>query len=215
MYRSFGKRIFDLIIVVPSIILASPLFILLVILVRVFIGSPVFFTQLRPGYKGKPFTIIKFRTMTNARDRDGKLLPDAHRLVPFGMFLRKTRLDELPEVINVLKGEMSLVGPRPLLMEYLTNYSKEQARRHDVLPGVTGLAQISGGQAMRFSERMKIDLYYVDHLSVWMDLQILFLTIAKLFISRISDNPGTDISEIDDIGLHPDSTVRRHLAGKK
>ena len=153
----------------------------LVLLVRKKLGSPVFFIQVRPGLHGKPFRMIKFRTMTDQRDEHGDLLPDAIRLTRFGQFIRSTSLDELPELWNVLKGEMSLVGPRPLLMEYMPLYSQEQARRHDVRPGITGWAQINGRNALGWDDRFKLDVWYVTHQTVWLDLKILFLTVRKVF----------------------------------
>jgi len=151
------------------------------LLVRVKIGTPIFFTQSRPGLHGNAFTMIKFRTMTNARGADGSLLPDAERLTRFGRFLRATSLDELPELWNVLKGEMSLVGPRPLLIEYLPLYSPEQARRHDVRPGITGWAQVNGRNAISWDEKFKLDVWYVDHQSFWLDMKILLLTVRRVF----------------------------------
>jgi lipopolysaccharide/colanic/teichoic acid biosynthesis glycosyltransferase len=175
------KRLFDFSISFAALLLLSPIFLLLAFLVRVKIGSPIFFTQTRPGLHGKAFTMIKFRTMTNARGADGALLPDAERLTRFGRFLRATSLDELPELWNVLKGDMSLVGPRPLLMDYLPLYSPEQARRHDVRPGITGWAQVNGRNAISWDEKFKLDVWYVDHQSFWLDLKILFLTVKRVF----------------------------------
>lgn len=173
------KRLFDYLFTIPSVILFFPIFILLFLLVRMSIGSPVFFTQLRPGLNGKVFTLYKFRTMGDIRDHEGNLLPDALRLLPFGRFLRNYSLDELPEFINVLKGEMSLVGPRPLLVEYLERYTHEQARRHEVRPGITGWAQVNGRNALSWEEKFKLDVWYVDNHTLWLDLKILFLTIWK------------------------------------
>lgn len=164
-----------------ALVFLSPVLLLLTALVFIRIGSPVFFTQVRPGLHGKPFTIYKFRTMTNNRDADGNLLPDADRLVAFGQFLRSTSLDELPELLNVLKGDMSLVGPRPLLMEYLDRYTSEQARRHEVRPGITGWAQINGRNAITWGEKFVLDVWYVDHCSFWLDVKILLLTVWKVF----------------------------------
>jgi len=175
MYR--GKRLFDLTLTIPALILLSPVIGLLAGLVRLKLGNPVLFRQQRPGLHGKPFTLYKFRTMTGARDADGNLLPDADRLTPFGRFLRRTSLDELPELLNVLRGDMSLVGPRPLLMEYLDRYTPEQARRHEVRPGITGWAQINGRNALSWEEKFELDVWYVDNLSLWLDLKILVLTI--------------------------------------
>jgi sugar transferase EpsL len=149
--------------------------------VRVKLGSPVLFRQRRPGLNGHPFTLMKFRTMTTARDEAGRLLPDSQRLTGFGKFLRATSLDELPELFNVLRGEMSLVGPRPLLMEYLDRYTLEQARRHQVKPGLTGWAQINGRNALAWEDKFKLDVYYVDRVSLWLDLSILLRTFVQLF----------------------------------
>jgi lipopolysaccharide/colanic/teichoic acid biosynthesis glycosyltransferase len=162
-------------------ILLIPL-IVIGILVRIILGSPIIFSQVRPGKKSTLFKMYKFRSMTDARDSDGKLLPDAQRLTKFGLFLRKTSLDELPELINVLKGEMSLVGPRPLLVEYLPLYSTEQARRHEVRPGITGWAQINGRNAISWEEKFKLDIWYVDNQSFSLDIRILFLTIRKVLV---------------------------------
>ena len=165
-----------------ALLLLSPLLLILMVLVRLKLGSPIFFTQVRPGLHGKPFKMIKFRTMTDARDADGNLLPDNIRLTAFGRFLRSTSLDELPELWNVLKGDMSLVGPRPLLMEYLPLYTPEQARRHQARPGITGWAQINGRNAISWEEKFKLDVWYVDNQSFWLDLKILALTIKKVFV---------------------------------
>lgn len=175
------KRYFDLLASLTALVLLLPVFLLLALLIAVSIGPPVFFTQKRPGLHGNAFTIIKFRTMTNLRSSDGALLPDAERLPRFGRFLRSTSLDELPELWNVLKGEMSLVGPRPLLMEYLALYSPEQARRHNVLPGITGWAQVNGRNTISWDKKFKLDVWYVDHQSFWLDIKILFLTVMRVF----------------------------------
>lgn len=176
------KRFLDISAAFFGLILLSPLILLLIILIRMKLGSPICFTQIRPGLKGKPFKIIKFRTMTDTRDVDGRLLPDSVRLTTFGRFLRSTSLDELPELWNVLKGDMSLVGPRPLLMEYLTYYSPEQARRHEVRPGITGWAQINGRNAISWEEKFKLDVWYVDNQTFLLDLKILILTVKKVFV---------------------------------
>ncbi|SKA89392.1 Sugar transferase involved in LPS biosynthesis (colanic, teichoic acid) [Thiothrix eikelboomii] len=176
------KRILDLSATLFGLILLAPIILILAILIRLKLGSPVFFTQTRPGLHAKPFKMVKFRTMTDARDAAGNLLPDNIRLTAFGRFLRSTSLDELPELWNVLKGEMSLVGPRPLLMEYLPLYSTEQARRHEVRPGITGWAQINGRNAISWEEKFKLDVWYVDNQSFWLDLKILVLTIKKVFV---------------------------------
>lgn len=176
------KRLFDLAVsTLALLVLALPLLVL-IWLVRRKLGSPVFFRQVRPGLNGLPFEMVKFRTMTDARGPDGLLLPDAVRLTPFGRFLRSTSLDELPELWNVLKGDMSLVGPRPLLMEYLPLYSPEQARRHAVRPGVTGWAQVNGRNAISWDEKFALDVWYVDHQSLWLDIKILWLTVKKVLV---------------------------------
>ncbi len=176
------KRLFDLLLSIGLLLaLALPL-LLLWALVRRKLGSPVLFRQVRPGLHGRPFMMVKFRTMTDERGADGELLPDAQRLTSFGRFLRATSLDELPELWNVLRGEMSLVGPRPLLMEYLPLYSPEQARRHEVRPGITGWAQVNGRNALSWEERFKLDVWYVDHRSLWLDLCILWMTVRKVIV---------------------------------
>ena len=174
------KRLMDVTVSLATLLLLSPLLLALALLVRVKLGSPVFFRQVRPGLHGRPFELIKFRTMTDARDASGALLPDAERLTPFGCFLRSTSLDELPELWNVLRGEMSLVGPRPLLMEYLERYTPFQARRHEVRPGITGLAQIRGRNALGWEEKFALDVYYVDNHTLWLDVRILWLTLLKV-----------------------------------
>jgi sugar transferase EpsL len=180
MIRDLSKRCVDLLIVISGSILLCPLMLILAILVKFKLGSPVLFKQQRPGFKGKPFMMRKFRTMTDEKDGDGRLLSDGDRLTPFGQFLRSSSLDELPELFNVLTGDMSLVGPRPLLMQYLERYNSEQARRHDVKPGITGWAQINGRNAIAWEEKFKLDIWYVDNQSLWLDLKILFLTVWKV-----------------------------------
>jgi sugar transferase EpsL len=177
----FSKRLFDIFFSLLAIILFSPILLLIAILVRLLIGSPVLFTQQRPGYKGTPFFIYKFRTMTNRRDSNGNLLPDAERLTRLGHFLRNLSLDELPELFNILRGEMSFVGPRPLLMQYLPLYSKEQARRHDVIPGLTGWAQVNGRNTLTWPDKFNYDIWYVDHWSFWLDIRIILMTVFKVF----------------------------------
>jgi sugar transferase EpsL len=178
MYR--GKRFFDVLLAVPAVMLLSPVLLVLAILVRVKLGAPVLFRQQRPGLHGELFEILKFRTMTDTRDEAGHLLPDAERMHPFGRFLRQVSLDELPELFNVIRGDMSLIGPRPLMPQYLERYSPEQMRRHDVLPGITGWAQINGRNAISWEEKFALDLYYVDHVSLGLDLHILMITILKV-----------------------------------
>jgi len=177
---AFVKRLFDLILVIPSLVLISPLMGALGVLVWISMGRPIFFSQERPGKGGKPFVIYKFRTMLDKRDGSGDLLKDDARLTRIGRFLRSTSLDELPELFNVLKGEMSLVGPRPLLMQYLDRYTPEQARRHEVKPGLTGWAQVNGRNAITWEDKFKLDVWYVDHHSLWLDLNILWMTVLKV-----------------------------------
>lgn len=180
----FFKRLFDIIASASGLIFLSPVFLILIYLIRKNLGEPVFFTQERPGKDGKPFKMIKFRSMRDAVDQDGNPLPDSERLTPFGKKLRATSLDELPELWNVLKGEMSLVGPRPLLMSYLPLYNEFQNRRHEMRPGVTGWAQINGRNALSWDEKFAHDIWYIDHYSFWLDMKILFLTVKKVFIKE-------------------------------
>lgn len=174
------KRLFDILASTAGLFLLSPIIAIVAWLIHLKLGSPVSFCQLRPGLYGKPFNIFKFRTMTDERNEQGLLLADKKRLTEFGRFLRSTSLDELPELINVLRGEMSLVGPRPLLMEYLPLYSPEQARRHEVRPGITGWAQVNGRNALSWEEKFKLDVWYVDNQSLWLDMKIIFLTVLKV-----------------------------------
>jgi sugar transferase EpsL len=190
MYRTFGKRLLDLALTIPALIVLSPLFGLVALLTGVKHGLPVLFRQQRPGLHGRPFTILKFRTMTDARDAQANLLPDEERLTRFGQFVRATSLDELPELINVLKGEMSLVGPRPLLMRYLDRYTPGQMRRHEVLPGITGWAQINGRNDVPWEVKFALDVWYVDHLSFWLDLKIIVLTAWKTLKRDGINQPG-------------------------
>ena len=174
------KRTLDIALAVLALILFSPVLILVAALVRIKLGSPVLFRQVRPGLRGRPFRMIKFRSMTDARDASGQLLPDAERLPSFGRFLRASSLDELPEIWNVLVGDMSIVGPRPLLMEYLPLYTPTQMRRHDVRPGITGWAQINGRNELSWEDKFKLDVWYVDHQSFALDFRIFWLTFAKI-----------------------------------
>ena len=176
------KRVLDIAASVIALLMLSPIILLITLLIRSRLGSPVLFRQVRPGLHGKPFEMIKFRTMRDAVDKHGNPLPDEERMTRFGSLLRATSLDELPELWNVLKGEMSLVGPRPLLMEYLPLYSSEQYRRHEVRPGVTGWAQINGRNALSWEEKFKLDVWYVDHQSLWLDIKILWLTVKKVLV---------------------------------
>ena len=189
------KRLFDLAATVPSVIILTPFFILIGFFVRLKIGLPVLFKQVRPGLLGKPFTIYKFRTMTGKRDEDGSMLPDGERLTPLGRFLRKTSMDELPELFNVIKGDMSIAGPRPLLMQYLNRYTPEQARRHEVKPGITGWAQVNGRNAISWDDKFKLDVWYVDHQSFWLDMKIVTLTIWKTLKREGINQPGQSTAQ--------------------
>ena len=175
------KRYFDLLLTLPGFALILPLILVISFLIRIKIGRPIFFIQERPGLYGRPFQMYKFRTMSEERDSDGNLLHDEKRLIAFGHFLRSTSLDELPGLINVLKGEMSLIGPRPLLMEYLDRYTTEQGRRHEVLPGITGWAQVNGRNSLAWEDKFKLDVWYVDNRSLWIDIKILWMTFLKVF----------------------------------
>ena len=186
----FSKRLFDLLATTLGLIIVLPLTLVISLLVWIFLGTPVLFRQQRPGYKGRPFITYKFRTMTDRRGPDGSLLPDTERLTPFGRFLRSTSLDDLAQLFNVLRGEMSLVGPRPLLMQYLERYTPEQMRRHDVLPGITGWAQINGRNVLDWEEKFRLDVWYVDHWSFWLDMKILLLTPWKVFKREGINQPG-------------------------
>ncbi|HUM85498.1 MAG TPA: sugar transferase [Lachnospiraceae bacterium] len=184
------KRVFDLLLSIPVLILVSPVIIVVTLLVRMRLGSPVFFSQLRPGLHARPFYMLKFRTMTNTRGSDGRLLSDDKRMTRLGNFLRRTSIDELPEFVNVFKGDMSLVGPRPLLMQYLDRYTPEQARRHEVKPGITGWAQIHGRNALTWEEKFKLDVWYVDNWSLWLDIKIIAMTIWKILQREGISQPG-------------------------
>jgi len=216
LYLHGGKRVLDLVTAVTLLAILSPILVLVAVAVRGRLGSPVLFRQLRPGLNGKSFVLFKFRTMTDARNSRGELLPDADRLTPLGRFLRRTSLDELPEIWNVIKGDMSLVGPRPLLTSYLERYTPEQARRHAVRPGITGWAQVNGRQTALFSRRLELDVWYVDHLSFWLDLKILVLTIPSTLFSR-GVVLGQDVSEVDDVGLstRPTSSIPQRSAAER
>lgn len=176
------KRLIDFLAAAGGLICLWPVLVVVAILVRRKLGSPVVFSQVRPGLAGKPFRMYKFRTMTDATDEQGQMLPDEVRLTAFGRFLRSTSLDELPELWNVLKGEMSLVGPRPLLMEYLPLYTAEQARRHEARPGITGWAQVNGRNAISWEDKFRLDVWYVDNQSLWLDIRILWLTVRKVLV---------------------------------
>jgi lipopolysaccharide/colanic/teichoic acid biosynthesis glycosyltransferase len=190
------KRLLDITIASIALILLSPLYIFVAYKVKKNLGSPVLFRQVRPGLHGKPFEMIKFRTMKDAVDEQGNPLPDSERLTPFGQMLRSTSLDEMPELWNVIKGDMSIVGPRPLLMEYLSLYSSEQAKRHDVRPGMTGHAQVNGRNAIGWEEKFKLDTWYVENQSIWLDFKIMFKTVHKVLAK-------------DDISAEGEATMTR------
>ena len=189
----FIKRAIDVVVAGTGLLVLAPVLAAVAVAVRLSMGAPVLFLQVRPGIGGKPFVLRKFRTMTSERDAAGNLLPDDRRLTWLGKILRKTSLDELPELFNVLVGDMSLVGPRPLLMEYLPLYTPWQSRRHDVKPGITGWAQINGRHKIPFSKRIELDIWYIDHMSLGLDLKILLLTVPKTLLSR-----GVNLTESDD-----------------
>jgi lipopolysaccharide/colanic/teichoic acid biosynthesis glycosyltransferase len=190
-----SKRCFDLILSSVGLIVLSPLLLVLGLLVWIYHGRPILFRQVRGGYRGLPFEVFKFRTMRDARDQRGELLPDDRRLTKLGSFLRATSLDELPELFNVLSGEMSLIGPRPLFYHYKSRYSPEQSRRHHVLPGITGWAQINGRNALTWEDKFRLDTWYVDHWSFWLDVRIFLLTIWKVATREGINQPGHATSE--------------------
>lgn len=190
------KRLFDMVVAAIGLLVSFPILILLAILIKIKMGGPVLFTQIRPGLNGKPFKIFKFRTMLDLADTEGRPLPDEARLPPFGKMLRATSLDEQPELWNVLKGDMSLVGPRPLLMEYLPLYSEEQNRRHEVRPGITGWAQVNGRNAISWEEKFKLDIWYVDNQSFWLDVGIILKTVKKVVVREgINAEGGVTMSQ--------------------
>lgn len=196
MYRVVIKPLFDRLLACAALLILAPLLLLIALLVRLRLGAPVLFRQRRPGYQGRPFIMLKFRTMTDTRDAAGKLLPDDQRLTPLGRFLRSSSLDELPGLINVARGEMSLVGPRPLLMEYLDHYTPEQMRRHETRPGITGWAQVNGRNAISWERKFALDVWYVDHMSFWLDLRILALTALRVLRREgISQQGSATMSE--------------------
>ena len=195
------KRLLDIIIASIALILLSPLYAFVAYKVKKNLGSPVLFRQVRPGLHGKPFEMIKFRTMKDAVDEQGNPLPDSERLTPFGKMLRSTSLDEMPELWNVIKGDMSIVGPRPLLMEYLPLYNKEQAKRHDVRPGMTGHAQVNGRNAISWEEKFKLDTWYVENQSIWLDFKIMLKTVQKVIAK-------------DDISAEGEATMTRFIGSK-
>jgi len=193
---SIIKRGFDLVLSLFAIIVLSPIFLLLALIIFLFLGSPILFRQVRPGYKGRLFTLYKFRSMNDNKDPLGNLLPDEQRLTALGRFLRSSSFDELPELFNVIKGEMSLVGPRPLLVSYLPLYNDEQARRHDMRPGIAGWAQVNGRNAITWEEKFTLDVWYVDHWSIWLDIKILGMTIWKVIKREGINQPGHATSEL-------------------
>lgn len=189
------KRLFDIVVASVSLLLIWPIMVVIGVLVRGHLGAPVFFLQVRPGLNGRPFWLLKFRTMTDKRDPDGDLLPDVDRLTSLGKSLRAWSLDELPAFLNVLRGDMSLVGPRPLLMQYLDRYTHEQARRHEVKPGITGWAQVNGRNALTWEEKFKLDIWYVDHQSFWLDMKIIAMTVWKVLRRKGISQTGQATAE--------------------
>lgn len=194
------KRLFDIIVSLTLIILLAPLILFIALLIWVTMGRPILFRQRRVGYQGQVFTIYKFRTMTEERDENGNLLPDEQRLTRFGRFLRETSLDELPELFNVLKGDMSLVGPRPLLVEYLPYYTPEERKRHNMRPGITGWAQVNGRNAITWDQKLALDVWYVDNWSLWLDFKIILMTIIKVIKREgISTNGYATAPRLDEV----------------
>jgi len=208
----YSKRLFDLALTVPGLVLISPLLLIVAGLVWIYHGWPVLFCQARGGYRGKPFDVFKFRSMTKKRDPQGDLLPDAERLTRFGRFLRSTSLDELPELFNVLRGEMSLVGPRPLFAKYLDRYTSEQGRRQDVLPGITGWAQVNGRNVLTWEDKFRLDVWYVDHWSLGLDIKILFITLWKALRREGISQPGYATAE-EFLGSATDGSKERNGLG--
>ena len=204
------KRIIDITVAICALICAAPIVLLVAILVRIKLGSPILFRQRRPGLGGKPFTLLKFRTMLDETDAAGNPLPDDQRLTTFGAFLRKSSLDELPSLWNILVGEMSLVGPRPLLMQYLPLYSPEQSRRHDVRPGLTGWAQVNGRNNISWEDKFRLDVEYVDHISLFFDLKIILLTIKKVLVAEGVSKDGHVTTEAFTGNPHDDSATHRN-----
>lgn len=201
------KRTFDFIASLLGLIILSPVLFIVSGMVRIKLGSPVLFRQVRPGINGKPFKMMKFRTMTNEKDANGNLLPNEERMTQFGSFLRSASLDELPELINVLKGEMSLVGPRPLLMDYIPYFTKEQKRRHELKPGITGWAQVNGRNAIGWEKKLELDIWYVENRSLWLDLKILYTTVKKVIIrDGITHEGNMSMPRFDDYVQQKDYT---------
>ncbi len=195
VYVYYIKRLLDLLLSLTALILLAPLLLVVAILVKIKLGSPILFTQERPGKNEKIFKLYKFRTMTDQRDKEGNLLPDELRLTPFGKMLRSTSLDELPELINIVRGDMSIVGPRPLLVQYLPLYNDFQRRRHEVRSGLTGYAQVHGRNLITWEEKFRLDVYYVDHVSLFLDIKIVFQTVKKVFIREGIHGDGTETME--------------------
>jgi lipopolysaccharide/colanic/teichoic acid biosynthesis glycosyltransferase len=215
MYRRFGKRVGDVLAATLALVLLSPILVFVSLLVWAKLGSPVFFRQERGGYRGRVFRVCKFRSMLDARDAEGNLLSDADRLTPFGKFLRASSLDELPELWHVVTGEMSLVGPRPLPAIYLPRYSAEQSRRHDVLPGITGWAQVNGRNSIAWEDKFRLDLWYVEHMSLWLDIKILFMTVGKVLRpSGISAQGDATMPEFRGTAAAYSSSAANELAGE-
>ena len=197
-YARTGKRLFDLVLTIPGLIVVFPIMLIAALLIRWNMGSPVLFRQQRPGKEEKIFTLLKFRTMNDQRDVEGKLLPDGERLTKLGRIIRKTSMDELPQLLNVIKGDMSLVGPRPLLIRYLPYYTKEEKIRHHVKPGITGLAQLAGRNNLPWDERLSYDVQYVKRLTFFLDLKIIILTLINTFLSKnVNVNPGEKMKSLD------------------
>ena len=197
MYKYFFKRFFDIIVSLTALICLSPLFVVIILLLQIGNkGAGAFFLQERPGYKSKLFKIIKFKSMTDERDEEGNLLPNEQRITKVGAFVRKTSLDELPQLINVLKGDLSMIGPRPLVIRYLDLYTPEQARRHDVRPGITGWAQVNGRNAISWTEKFKLDVWYVDHVSMWLDMKIVYMTIMNIIKRKDIDSGNEKVGSV-------------------
>ena len=201
MYKKYFKRVIDFVFALMGLVILSPIFIITFFLLSFVNEGRPFFFQIRPGFNEKLFKIVKFKTMTDEKDKNGNLLPDADRMTKIGGFVRKTSLDEIPQLLNVLKGDMSLIGPRPLLPEYLPLYTNEQKKRHQVKPGITGLAQVKGRNLMKFSERLINDIYYVQNISFKLDFKILIKTIGAVFFGKNTIVNGQTVDEVDDIGL--------------
>jgi undecaprenyl phosphate N,N'-diacetylbacillosamine 1-phosphate transferase len=201
MYKKYFKRVIDFVFALMGLVILSPIFIITFFLLSFVNEGRPFFFQIRPGFNEKLFKIVKFKTMTDEKDKNGNLLPDADRMTKIGGFVRKTSLDEIPQLLNVLKGDMSLIGPRPLLPEYLPLYTNEQKKRHQVKPGITGLAQVKGRNLMKFSERLINDIYYVQNISFKLDFKILIKTIGAVFFGKNTIVNGQTVDDVDDIGL--------------